>query len=237
MFNIPLWKKYVEENQLFSRHGSATMALLGTVVGVAFGLGAGLAFASDSLGPLGWYLMFLGFFHLSEFVCVALFNPKLLSAESFLLNHSFEFNLAMAASFVEYFVELYYFPGLKTFWPVTYLGVLGSLVGQGVRLAALVTAGHNFTHDIAETKRAEHRLVTEGIYTYVRHPGYFGWFWWSVFTQVVLLNPICIAGFAAAAWKFFQERIAYEETILMEFFGDQYRAFKSKTPTGIPGIQ
>jgi hypothetical protein len=37
----------------------------------------------------------------------------------------------MAASFVEYFVELWLFPGLKTFSPVIYLGLLGAIFGQG----------------------------------------------------------------------------------------------------------
>lgn len=229
-------KKYVEENQLFTRHGHAAMAVMGCACGIALGLGAGLAFLSESVWGLGWYLMFLGFFHFSEYLCVALFNPKICSAESFLINHSFEFNVAMAASFVEYFVELWLFPGLKTFSPVIYLGLLGAIFGQVVRVAALITAAHNFTHQIAEDKRPEHKLVTEGIYQYVRHPGYFGWFWWSVMTQVVLFNPICIAGFAVASWKFFSDRIQYEEATLVEFFGDQYRTYKAKTPTGIPMI-
>lgn len=39
-----------------------------------------------------------------------------------------------------------------------------------------------------------------------------------------------------ASWKFFSDRIQYEEATLVEFFGDQYRAYKAKTPTGIPMI-
>jgi len=37
---------------------------------------------------------------------------------------------------------------------------------SAVRLAALITAGHNFTHVIAKEKKAEHKLVTSGIYQY-----------------------------------------------------------------------
>jgi protein-S-isoprenylcysteine O-methyltransferase len=39
-----------------------------------------------------------------------------------------------------------------------------------------------------------------------------------------------------ASWKFFSDRIQYEEATLVEFFGDQYRTYKAKTPTGIPMI-
>jgi hypothetical protein len=76
-----MFKKYVEENQLFTRHGHAAMAVMGCACGIALGLGAGLAFLSESVWGLGWYLMFLGFFHFSEYICVALFNPKICSAE------------------------------------------------------------------------------------------------------------------------------------------------------------
>lgn len=48
-------------------------------------------------------------------------------------------------------------------------GVLIALAGQVVRLLALFTAQHNFTHDIAEEKKEEHYLVTNGIYQYVLH--------------------------------------------------------------------
>lgn len=29
-----------------------------------------------------------------------------------------------------------------------------------------------------------HQLVTRGVYRFLRHPSYFGWFWWSLGTQV-----------------------------------------------------
>ena len=39
-----------------------------------------------------------------------------------------------------------------------------------------------------------------------------------------------------ASWKFFSDRIQYEEATLVEFFGDQYRTYNAKPPTGIPMI-
>jgi protein-S-isoprenylcysteine O-methyltransferase len=205
-------------------------------LGISFGLGIGLALFSDSLWDLGFYLAFLGFFHFSEYLCVAIFNPKTLTSDSFLVNHSTEFNIAMAASFAEYFIELWLFPEMKGIRLFAWLGVLATAIGQGIRLAALITAGHNFTHDIAEKKRPEHKLVTTGIYNYIRHPGYCGWFWWSVCSQLVLFNPICIAGFAYASWLFFKDRIEYEEKTLVEFFGKEYEDFRKRTPTYVPLI-
>lgn len=96
----------------------------------------------------------------------------------------------MGAAFVEYAIEAYFFPGLKSLWPIvrsqpahslspliphkSILGLLLTFGGSGVRIAALFTAKHNFTHEIAEEKKPEHVLVTDGVYKFVRHPGYAG---------------------------------------------------------------
>lgn len=59
-----------------------------------------------------------------------------------------------------------------------------------------IQAGPAFTHRIKSNKRPGHNMVTSGMYTYLRHPGYFGWFLWSVGTQVLLCNPMSAVGFA-----------------------------------------
>ncbi len=38
------------------------------------------------------------------------------------------------------------------------------------------TAGSNFHHRIRTEKEKDHHLVTFGIYKYLRHPAYFGWY-------------------------------------------------------------
>eukprot|EP01104_Vermistella_antarctica_P010029 TRINITY_DN2643_c0_g1_i4.p1 TRINITY_DN2643_c0_g1~~TRINITY_DN2643_c0_g1_i4.p1 ORF type:complete len:144 (-),score=28.04 TRINITY_DN2643_c0_g1_i4:4-435(-) len=142
----------------------------------------------------------------------------------------------MVASFVEYFVELLLFPSLKSFSLPLYVGIIITAVGQIGRIVALHTARANFTHQIAEVKQEKHVLVTSGIYQLSRHPGYAGWFWWSVGTQVVMFNPLCIAAYAYTSWMFFKARIAYEEELLIKFFGDDYEKFKKSTRTLIPFI-
>ena len=77
------------------------------------------------------------------------------------------------------------------------LGLVLVLAGEAMRKAAIVTAGHNFTHIVQVTRRARHALVTRGIYKHVRHPGYLGWLFWAVGTQLLLSNPLCTVVFAA----------------------------------------
>lgn len=95
---------------------------------------------------------------------------------------------------------------------------------QVFRTGAMISAASNFTHKIALAKRQEHELVKHGLYAfarwssvvlwisssflrYVRHPSYVGWFWWSIGTQIILVNPLCACAYAYASWKFFSERI------------------------------
>jgi protein-S-isoprenylcysteine O-methyltransferase len=99
-----------------------------------------------------------------------------------------------------------------------------------------VTAGHNFTHLIQTSRRANHELVTWGPYRWVRHPGYAGWLIWAVGTQLLLCNPLCLVGFAAAAIRFFRSRAQYEDQLLAEFFGEQHARYRAVIPSGIPFV-
>lgn len=53
----------------------------------------------------------LSFFHYSEYLVTAIINPRSLSLDSFLLNHSVEYTLAAVSSWVEFIVEKLTVPG------------------------------------------------------------------------------------------------------------------------------
>ena len=97
-------------------------------------------------------------------------------------------------------------------------------------------AKSNFNHIVQTERINQHRLVTNGVYAVLRHPAYFGWFWWSIGTQVMLCNPICVLAYAAASWNFFANRIPPEEAYLLQMYGTQYRAYMKGTFVGIPFI-
>lgn len=81
-------------------------------LGVSFGIGLILATSQLSWRLCGWYIAALSFFHWSEYFFTALTNPQNLSLDSYLLNHSLEYHLAVLASFIEYILEWIYFPGI-----------------------------------------------------------------------------------------------------------------------------
>ena len=63
------------------------------------------------------------------------------------------------------------------------------------------------------------------------------WFWWSVGSQLLLCNPVCVVLFAAASWSFFAERIPHEEEQLLRFFGREYVDYARASVIGIPFVE
>jgi protein-S-isoprenylcysteine O-methyltransferase len=56
-------------------------------------------------------------------------------------------------------------------------------------------------------KRNDHVLVTSGIYSCIRHPSYFGFYYWALGTQLVLGNHFSFFAYALALWRFFSHRV------------------------------
>jgi protein-S-isoprenylcysteine O-methyltransferase len=210
--------------------------LLSFGLGLAMATGLALIAQCGSLVDFGIFLVLVSFFHMWEYSYVSLFHPETLSFESFLLTHSKAFQIAMSFAITEYFIEWYFFPSLKGNLWIYGIGFLVAVAGQAIRTTAMYTAGVSFHHMVQDTKAENHTLVSTGIYAIWRHPSYFGWFWWSVFSQVILANPISIIGFAYASWKFFADRIPDEEDKLKEMFGQDYVNYCKRVPIRIPFI-
>ena len=128
-----------------------------------------------------------------------------------------------------------------TFWVGFFLCLCGGLL----RAVGEIQLGRNFAHRIRVQKSEEHKLITTGLYSFTslfificsifRHPAYTGWVYFSIGTQVLLNNPLCIVAYALASWYFFYRRIPYEESLLLSFFPN-YRAYREKTHIFIPFI-
>lgn len=206
-------------------------------LGVAFTLGLLMTTSGQCYSYFGYYIMALSFFHVSEYTVTSIFNAPTLSLDSFLLNHSPEYVIAAIASWVEFWIGYYFFPQLKCIHVVCIIGAVLVSLGEMLRKVAMFTAASNFTHIVQYRKRQGHQLVTQGVYSLFRHPSYVGWFYWSIGTQLLLSNPICLVGYAVASWKFFEDRINDEEASLITFFGKEYVEYKKKVGTGIPFIE
>jgi protein-S-isoprenylcysteine O-methyltransferase len=77
--------------------------------------------------------------------------------------------IAMSLAIVEFVIEVNYFPNVKQYPYIYYIGIVLVVIGEFIRKAAMLTAKSSFTHLIKHHKREEHVLVTHGIYNYIRY--------------------------------------------------------------------
>uniref|UniRef100_A0A3Q3JTX9 Protein-S-isoprenylcysteine O-methyltransferase n=1 Tax=Monopterus albus TaxID=43700 RepID=A0A3Q3JTX9_MONAL len=213
------------------------VAVRACFLGVTFGCGLIVSCSETSWTHFGWYVDLFR----CDLSCsvVRLIFSMALTSDNFLLNVSsetVEYTLAAVSSWVEFTVEKLTVPELKQLNWLSFVGLLMVLCGEGLRKAAMLTAGSNFNHIVQNEKARSHVLVTSGVYSYFRHPSYVGWFYWSIGTQVMLCNPVCILGYTIASWRFFRERIEEEELSLIHFFAEDYVEYKKKVSTGLPFI-
>lgn len=229
---------YCTEYQIMD--GSLTpqnVSIISYLLGITTGLGVVIAVVSK-YGNFGAFIAFLALYHNLEFVSTAAFRRETLSIDSYLLNHSTAYHAAMTIGMLEYWIERMIFKNSswKGFNIVSIIGLLLVIIGQTIRTLSMFTAKSNFSHMIEEEKRPQHKLVTTGIYSIFRHPAYTGFFYWGIGTQMLLMNPISLIGYAVVLQKFFKDRIRYEEYLLKDFFGNEYEKYKKTTKTYIPGI-
>ncbi|KAI0347229.1 prenyl cysteine carboxyl methyltransferase Ste14 [Trametopsis cervina] len=179
---------------------------------------------------LGFFIAAWSAFHWGEFAVTAGWNREKCSVDSFLLENGSTYHIAHSIAILEHVVTVWFKPASKTY---PYVSVV---VGQALRSIAMIHAATNFSHAVAYNKLDTHVLVTDGIYSWFRHPSYAGFFYWALGTQLVLQNPVSLIIYSALLWKFFRDRIRYEEQALVRFFGRAYVDYRSRVGTKIPFI-
>lgn len=183
------------------------------------------------------FVAMLAFFHFMEFWVTARYNTRRAKVDAFILtSNGMAYNIAHTSAMAEALLEWWLIPGLKKNIGITAAGIVLVVVGQLARTLAMKHAGTNFSHYVALRRQEGHVLVKTGIYRYLRHPSYFGYYWWAIGTQLMLGNPICTIGFAIALWGFFDSRIKSEEAYLVGFFPGKYEQYRTQSWTGIPFI-
>lgn len=208
--------------------------LLGIVMGSCF-----LAAFYVDFYQLPFYLGSLALFHFLEYYITARYNTPKVSYESYLFRNGAAYHIAHVVSLAESLIEYYFFPNLQNRSDVRIIsacGIVVMIIGQLARSLAMIHGATNFSHRIVQRKTQEHTLVTTGIYSLLRHPSYFGFFYWALGTQMLLFNSVGFAAFFVVLWAFFRERIDFEEQFLVSFFGQEYEDYRNKVGTGLIGI-
>lgn len=180
------------------------------------------------------FLVAVGIFHLLEFLITAHVNNSQVDDDSYLLEDP-DIYLLYSVSMLEALVKAYFFGSSIGASVVPGLVIL--VVGQLARSIAMYTGGESFNHYIQrEHDEQRHKLVTHGIYRLLRHPSYFGYFWWVFGLELVVSSYVTGAYSIFKLWQFFNKRIAFEEKFLVAFFKDDYIRYRAATGTYIPYI-
>lgn len=216
---------------------------LSVIAAKSFGLGAVILISlvvvtttqSVLLSTLGFLILFLSIFHFGEFLSTSLFQTLEVDDDSFILEDG-DLHIFYAASIVEILIRHFAFNKCRYSDTIFYLGFFLAIMGQAIRSLAMYTAKQNFSHYIQRQHNPKHQLVTSGIYSVLRHPSYFGWFYWIIGVQLVSQNIVCLGLGVYKIWWFFNQRIEFEEGLLVEFFKEDYEKYRKETITGIPLI-
>src|SRR3954452_23899152 len=110
------------------------------------------------------------------------------------------------------------------------VGFIVIVAGESIRLAGVAAAG-TVTR---RRSRTVQRLVTYGVFAWVRNPLYVGnfliWMGFTVISGVFWFLPLAIVIFAIE----YSLIVRYEEGVLESIFGAEYLAYKQSTPRWIP---
>lgn len=84
--------------------------------------------------------------------------------------------------------------------------------------------------------RDEHKLITDGLFRFVRHPMYTSFWLWGIAQALLLPNWLAgLAGVATVSALYFR-RVAREEAMMRDAFGPQYDSYMQRTKRIIPWV-
>ena len=212
--------------------------IIGIILCTIFNISLAMLLFTDTIFyQLYLYLLTEIIYHYSEYISVIIYHIYNLDYKSFLLDHSNEWIFALIFSYCETIIGTIFFKKIKQNIYTFYIGIIIAIIGQTFRIGALYTGKKNFTHLLSYEKKKDHFLMTTGFYGITRHPSYFGFLVWTIGTQLMCLNIICLIGFPIGLYIFFEDRIIEEEGLLIEFFGNDYIEYKKKVGILIPFIK
>lgn len=119
-------------------------------------------------------------------------------------------------------------------YAIAILGIMVILSGAIIRWLSIIQLSSAFTVNVAIANN--HKLKTDGVYKYARHPSYFGLLFIMFGFSVSMNSYISILIITIPMLLAILYRIKVEEEILLAEFGDEYSNYKKNTKKLIPGL-
>lgn len=113
-------------------------------------------------------------------------------------------------------------------------GVIVALVGFALLQWAQITLGRSWSDTPRMMK--EQALITSGPYQFIRHPIYTAFILILGSTLFISANWLIGLTWAGMTILDIASRIGFEESLMLEYFGDQYREYMKKTGRLLPRL-
>jgi protein-S-isoprenylcysteine O-methyltransferase Ste14 len=113
-------------------------------------------------------------------------------------------------------------------------GVICVVIGLWLFYRSHADLGTNWS--ITLEVREGHRLVTQGVYRWVRHPMYSALALYSVGQALVIPNWVAGLSNLVAFFVLFGLRVGAEERMMARQFGNEYAAYTARTKRLIPHV-
>ena len=138
--------------------------------------------------------------------------------------------MAIAASAILNIRSIAYYDWIWT----SVIGIIGMSGGILMRVSASKTLGRFYTRILKITDN--HQLVEDGLYKYIRHPGYLADIILFISAGITSRNLICLSVILITILPAYLYRISVEERMLVEQFGDLYIAYQKRSWRLVPGL-
>lgn len=117
---------------------------------------------------------------------------------------------------------------------LAWLGLLAALGALAMFWLTHRALGRNWS--VSLQVRENHRLIQDGVYARVRHPMYTAFWLWAVAQALLLPNWVAGLSGLVGFGTLYAFRIGREERMMLDAFGDEYRAYSARTARLIPWI-
>jgi protein-S-isoprenylcysteine O-methyltransferase Ste14 len=118
------------------------------------------------------------------------------------------------------------------FIPLNIIGIIVIIGGIIIRIIAMKTLNRYYTRTLHKTE--EHKLVTNGIYNCIRHPGYLGSILFYIGGGMVMKNIFPLILITITVLLIYSYRINVEEKMLIKIFDEEYEQYLNKSNKLIP---
>jgi len=112
------------------------------------------------------------------------------------------------------------------------IGMVIFVIGLLIRIHSILTLKQYFTYSVATVEN--HKIITTGLYKFIRHPGYLGQIMVFLGISISISNWISILFMMIPVSIGYLYRINIEEKFLSEQLGEDYQFYQEHTKKIIP---